>query len=454
MKQINIPAGMTYLEARSVRQPTIQDYTKRIQEFQAWMSAHGLGASTSFELDLNLIDFMEEMFEAGRGVNDGVRVVAAARFFWPRLTKEIPRTVRGLKGWQLAAPPQQRMPIPIEALGAIMGALIWSGELELALRLFVQFLTYMRPGECSQLTVKQLVAPQSSSNQSFNFWAILLHPIEDLIPGKAINFRWVSDHRFRHLDKSPSPSACGGKAEARSTVVGASRDAPGKIQQHGEAASTRAPRPDSLRPAPRRRVARCALQAQAKARSQAKRPLVFRQQPEALREGGQTAKRAGKDPQRHQGVRKPGDVKLAQPSAPTINSHSSADWNVTITKRMIDRQQFKARGPKSIDGATLSKRIFKRVMKQFKKQFHGVFLDLFSGDGEVGKHLNRLGYPVISIDVCDDPRFDLTNRRVLNVVKGWIKSGCVLAIWLGTPCTSWSRARHGPLESAWGPLRR
>ena len=52
-----------------------------------------------------------------------------------------------------------------------------------------------------------------------------------------------------------------------------------------------------------------------------------------------------------------------------------------------------------------------------------------------------------------DPRFDVCNRDVRLVLEGWIKSGCVLGVWLGTPCTTWSRARHGPVGSTWGPIR-
>ena len=37
--------------------------------------------------------------------------------------------------------------------------------------------------------------------------------------------------------------------------------------------------------------------------------------------------------------------------------------------------------------------------------------------------------------------------------KGWIKGRCIRGIWLATPCTTWSRARHGPVGSSWGPLR-
>ena len=95
------------------------------------------------------------------------------------------RSARALKGWQLAAPPLQRMPLPIEVLTAIMGVMLIRGFVEEPLRLFLQFMTYLRPGECSNLLVKQLVAPQQSVHQVFNYWAILLNPSEDLVPGKT-----------------------------------------------------------------------------------------------------------------------------------------------------------------------------------------------------------------------------------------------------------------------------
>lgn len=180
------PPGLTYLEARSVKQPTINDYTRRYQELVRWLEIHQIWIQTAEQMDNALIDFLQEMFDAGRGVNDGVRVVAAVKFFVPQLCAGLARTSRGLRGWHLAAPPQQRMPIPIEVLMAVMGRMLNLNEVELAIiRLFVQFMTYMRPGECSQLLVKQLVAPQTGSGQTFQFWAILLHPAEDLIPGKT-----------------------------------------------------------------------------------------------------------------------------------------------------------------------------------------------------------------------------------------------------------------------------
>lgn len=97
----------------------------------------------------------------------------------------LPRTVRALKGWSLAAPGQQRLPLPIEVLGAIMGVLCGQNLHQLALRLFLQFITYMRPGECSNLMVKQLIPPQMTLGDRFQQFAVLLHPLEDKVPGKT-----------------------------------------------------------------------------------------------------------------------------------------------------------------------------------------------------------------------------------------------------------------------------
>eukprot|EP00972_Heterocapsa_arctica_P032630 4806204-Heterocapsa_arctica.AAC.1 len=36
---------------------------------------------------------------------------------------------------------------------------------------------------------------------------------------------------------------------------------------------------------------------------------------------------------------------------------------------------------------------------------------------------------------------------------GWLLSGCIRGALLRTTCTSWSRARRGPIGSLWGPVR-
>lgn len=79
---------------------------------------------------------------------------------------------------------QQRLPLPIEVLGAMMGVFCSWGHRQLALRLFRQFMTYIRPPGCSNLKAKQIVPQQTAGNRFIHF-AILLHPTEDKVPGKT-----------------------------------------------------------------------------------------------------------------------------------------------------------------------------------------------------------------------------------------------------------------------------
>ena len=123
-----------------------------------------------------------------------------------------------------------------------------------------------------------------------------------------------------------------------------------------------------------------------------------------------------------------------------------------LTKRMESKVP-RSKPFRSLTGADLLKRYFRDARRKASHKHYGVFLDLFCGDGGVGHYLHKHGFPVISIDILNDPRLDLTDSRVLQVINGWIRSGCVFGIWFGTPCTTWSRARHGPVGSSWDPLR-
>ena len=59
----------------------------------------------------------------------------------------------------------------------------------------------------------------------------------------------------------------------------------------------------------------------------------------------------------------------------------------------------------------------------------------------------------MSIDINLGSHFDITKPHILKRIKGWIKGGCVNFVWIGTPCSSWSRARRGPPNSSWCTIR-
>ena len=76
-----------------------------------------------------------------------------------------------------------------------------------------------------------------------------------------------------------------------------------------------------------------------------------------------------------------------------------------------------------------------------------VFLEVFSGSGRLALAWRRVGQGrlgAFELDIMHDPGLDLLQRRVQQRVRGWVRSGLVAALWLGTPCQSMTLARNRP----------
>jgi hypothetical protein len=101
----------------------------------------------------------------------------------------------------------------------------------------------------------------------------------------------------------------------------------------------------------------------------------------------------------------------------------------------------------------LLKREFAQTMRRSKGKKHSVVLDLFSGTQGLGAKISNKGQPCMSFEIDNGSCYDLTRPDVVRLIEGWISSHAVSAVWMGTPCTSWSRARHGPPGSSWCAIR-
>ena len=72
-----------------------------------------------------------------------------------------------------------------------------------------------------------------------------------------------------------------------------------------------------------------------------------------------------------------------------------------------------------------------------------LFVDLFSGKrSPVGRQVGKRGGAFIAFDVLIDARFDLSHPEVEETLMRWIRQGLVWGLWLGTDCTTWSRASY------------
>jgi hypothetical protein len=185
------PQGVSYLESRSVRGPTILDYQRRCTEFVAWCRQHQLDWVGPILLDELVTVRLDDLFFQGLSKEHGTHLVAAVMFFIPDVSRlgdhGLPRSKRALKGWNLASPAQQRLPMPVEVLGAVMGLLIRYGHRQVSIKLFLSFICYLRPGEADDLLVNQLVPPSAAMSTS-RCWTLLLHPVERGVPGKTSIF--------------------------------------------------------------------------------------------------------------------------------------------------------------------------------------------------------------------------------------------------------------------------
>ena len=82
-------------------------------------------------------------------------------------------------------------------------------------------------------------------------------------------------------------------------------------------------------------------------------------------------------------------------------------------------------------------------MSRSKKHgLHQVFLELFSGSARLSRCAQTYGYGAVSLDISMGHHGDLTNPIVGQVVRSWLKSRMICALWIATPCSSWSRARR------------
>ena len=65
-----VPTGLTYLETRSVRNPTLKDYQRRLGLFNLWLVSQQLMPTDPSSMDSFLVEYLQDMFDDGKGVND------------------------------------------------------------------------------------------------------------------------------------------------------------------------------------------------------------------------------------------------------------------------------------------------------------------------------------------------------------------------------------------------
>ena len=183
---------LSFLESSSVTTKTRDDYVRHVREMVEWCRLNRFDWETEEELDLLVVTYFDEFFWHGVSGSEGSRILAALKFVMPHVSRgglwHLPRTHRALTSWLKHSPPKQRLPLPWIGLCAILGYLCHHQQFVVALILLVQFRSYVRPGMCDRLKVKQLIPPTAAAGQAFQHWGLILSPQEDGTPGKTGTF--------------------------------------------------------------------------------------------------------------------------------------------------------------------------------------------------------------------------------------------------------------------------
>ena len=95
--------------------------------------------------------------------------------------------------------------------------------------------------------------------------------------------------------------------------------------------------------------------------------------------------------------------------------------------------------------AALSDEMDRSYNKALKTKARGVILDLFSGpNAPISEAAAAQSLVSMPFDITRGAEFDLLNSGVQRLIFRWIEDKKVKALHAGTPCATWSMARHGP----------
>ena len=271
-------------------------------------------------------------------------------------------------------------------------------------------------------------------------------------PGKDRDVRCNSHAGLGPLAEPISSGSHCGKESRRLSLESPPCNHDQRLQHGHPSVGVRPPRFLSVHTSPRRSHPRHSDPKTKHVGSEAERKVEFRCLSSSVREAGTAATRAVKDPVSAAAIWHGHHLQPTKSPVSNAEVTRSEVWNPIVTRRMFQKAAAKPK-LRSLNGAGLLKQMFRDSVKKSRHHRSRVFLDLFCGHRGISKYLSRWGHGVVSIDTCVNPRLDLCDREVQQVILGWLKSRCVCGVWLATPCTTWSKARHGPVGSSWGPLR-
>ncbi|CAE8634396.1 unnamed protein product [Polarella glacialis] len=189
----------------------------------------------------------------------------------------------------------------------------------------------------------------------------------------------------------------------------------------------------ALSAATRRTQPRSLLQTEVNARDQTEGAMGLRCDAQALRSRGQNRARTSKA--------RVGEAKSSQAGGPDLGSQAVSGVQSQPNCKAEAVWSFKAAERLASEGGCPGWR-----------RTRGVFLELFSGSGHLAKAVAEAGLDAEGWDIDNGEQFDMLLSVNVSRLKSLLRSGFIKFLWMGMPCSSWSRARRNNNKGP-GPLR-
>lgn len=178
------------LRRASVSTVTRNRYDAHWMEFVRWTRKAVTIRTPLPLLDRRLTDYLEHLYLQGEDLSRANYITAAAIYQVPGLKglASLPMTQQSMKGWRRLCPPRSRMPIPYEVTCLLALTACQQGLFEVALAMLLIFALYLRPNEAFLLRNRDIVRPVKSKPKAFKHFAVVLHPMEEGIPSKTLQW--------------------------------------------------------------------------------------------------------------------------------------------------------------------------------------------------------------------------------------------------------------------------
>eukprot|EP00438_Fugacium_kawagutii_P025616 Skav209719 [mRNA] locus=scaffold528:209114:215555:- [translate_table: standard] len=197
--QQSVQAPARSLAQASVSAQTLRKYQELWARLHAWASRPMANHMESEDLDRLLTQYLEVLYLDGSDLSAANYLVAAAVFHVPSAKGQLPLTQQSLKGWRKLCPPRARMPIPYEVACLLSQLAVQQNKIQIALVIQLAFLLYLRPSEPFKLRVQDIVPPMKRAGKSYRHYSILLHPHEEGIPSKTMQWDEMMSLDLPHM---------------------------------------------------------------------------------------------------------------------------------------------------------------------------------------------------------------------------------------------------------------